>query len=353
MSSEHGEISNQTICDSCQVDLQWSDTGYELFCPDCGEVVRNDTIDRGPEWREFDESDRSKRRTGAPTTPLISNNGIWSKIGNPQRDANGNLLSIQKRRQINRLQRQHRWGKTNSEKDRTIEQSLQEIKRVGSALGIPRSVLEIASTIQRRVIDEDIIKGRCIESTVGASVYAAARIEHITRSFSEIGSVSRVSTKRIRRAYLKITRQLDLGIPPVSPTEYLPRHISNIQDTASDSLGSNQLTDHEQEAKQFVEAFFETTTMSGRSPQCVASAAIYAAGVKLNQIIPRKLIATATGVNKKVIGEQYRDILRVGSDIDINRIEQEHNGEVFHPTVITRKLHDVERASYLIKNGDG
>ena len=39
----------------------------ELVCKDCGLVINDELLDTGPEWRAFDEEQKSKRsRTGSP-----------------------------------------------------------------------------------------------------------------------------------------------------------------------------------------------------------------------------------------------------------------------------------------------
>ena len=49
----------------------------EIVCMDCGFVVAAKIADRGPEWRAFDEDQRSKRtRVGAPLTYTIHDKGL-------------------------------------------------------------------------------------------------------------------------------------------------------------------------------------------------------------------------------------------------------------------------------------
>ncbi len=44
----------------------------ETVCEECGLVVAEDEIDRGPEWRAFDAAEKDqKSRVGAPTTNMM------------------------------------------------------------------------------------------------------------------------------------------------------------------------------------------------------------------------------------------------------------------------------------------
>lgn len=51
-------------CPECEGRLREQAT--ETVCDDCGLVVAEDTIDRGPEWRSFADEETNRERTGAP-----------------------------------------------------------------------------------------------------------------------------------------------------------------------------------------------------------------------------------------------------------------------------------------------
>lgn len=46
--------------------------------------------------------------------------------------------------------------------ERNLQCALSEVDRMASALGVPRSVREVASVIYRRSLKEDLIRGRFI-----------------------------------------------------------------------------------------------------------------------------------------------------------------------------------------------
>lgn len=91
-------VRSQRLCPECNSRLETG--GEETFCENCGLVVVEDRIDRGPEWRSFDD-DRNRERTGAPLTRSRHDRGLSTGIGRSTR------LSGQKRRQIARMRRQH------------------------------------------------------------------------------------------------------------------------------------------------------------------------------------------------------------------------------------------------------
>ncbi len=62
----------------------------ELVCMDCGFVVAAKIADRGPEWRAFDDEQRSKRtRVGAPLTYNHHDKGLSTTIDWHDRDVYG------------------------------------------------------------------------------------------------------------------------------------------------------------------------------------------------------------------------------------------------------------------------
>ena len=76
----------------------------EIVCMDCGFVVQQKMADRGPEWRAFDDEQRSKRtRVGAPLTYTIHDKGLSTTIDWHDRDIYGKSLSPGQKAQVYRL----------------------------------------------------------------------------------------------------------------------------------------------------------------------------------------------------------------------------------------------------------
>jgi transcription initiation factor TFIIB len=69
----------------------------ETVCEDCGLVIEEQHLDRGPEWRVYDEDERE--RTGAPLTAARHDRGLSTEIRHGT-NAHGNELSAQKRQRL-------------------------------------------------------------------------------------------------------------------------------------------------------------------------------------------------------------------------------------------------------------
>jgi len=124
---------------------------------------------------------------------------------------------FEKRSQMHRLRKWQERIRTKDAGERNLQFALSEIDRMASALGVPRSVREVASVIYRRALKEDLIRGRSIEGVATSALYAACRKEGIPRSLEEISEVSRVERKEIGRTYRYISQELGLEMRPVDP----------------------------------------------------------------------------------------------------------------------------------------
>ena len=119
---ENGE--DELICPECSGRLV-TDTGRgETVCRDCGLVVDEGGIDRGPEWRAFDSAERDRKsRVGAPTTRMMHDKGLSTTIGWQDKDAHGNALSSRQRRRMGRLRTWDERFRTRNSKERNLKQA--------------------------------------------------------------------------------------------------------------------------------------------------------------------------------------------------------------------------------------
>src|SRR6056297_2164703 len=196
----------------------------ELIHEPTGLVLEDDQIDRGPEWRAFNHSERQeKSRVGAPTTKTMHDKGLTTTIDWKDKDAYGRSISSKKRSQMHRLRKWQERIRTKDAGERNLQFALSEVDRMASAMGVPRAVREVASVIYRRALNEDLIRGRSIEGVATSALYAACRKEGIPRSLEEIAEVSRVERKEIGRTCRYISQELGLELKPVDPAKYVPR----------------------------------------------------------------------------------------------------------------------------------
>lgn len=289
-------------CPECGGGIIEDEAHGEQTCESCGLVFEEALVDRGPEWRTFEAGDNSKKsRVGAPTTKLMHDKGLSTKISWQDKDANGAAIAARKRA---RLQRLRTWDERFRAKDateRNLKQAFGEIDRMASALGIPESVRETAGVLYRRAAEEDLLPGRSIEGMSTAALYAAARQQGMPRPLSAFADVSRVEEIRIQRAYRYLSRELGLTLEPEDPTEYLPQFASAL-DVSEEA---------QRVARDILEVATQNAIQSGKSPAGLAAAALYASTHLTNEQLTQETVSNVCHICQTTIRSRYQELLEV------------------------------------------
>lgn len=278
--------------------------GRERLCTGCGLVLDDQSIDHGPEWRAFDARERAKKkRTGAPRTHRRHDKGLTTEISWSDKDAFGRNLSNRKRQQMSRLRKRHERSRAQG-KERGVRFALGEIERMSSALGLKKSVREIASAVYQQVADRDLIRGRSLEAAATACLYIGCRQNGVPVPPDKLYSVARVGKIETDRSYRKFSRELGLSLEPIEPAQYLPRFISALD--ASSEL--------EATARDIIEVTTDEGLHSGKSPSAFAASAIYAAGVMTNERYTQEQIADVCDVTTVTIRNRYQEQMQIVSE---------------------------------------
>lgn len=277
----------------------------ESLCTDCGLVLDEDALDRGPEWRAFNADERDeKRRVGAPTTQLLHDKGLSTTISRQDKDAHGRSISARKRARLQRLRTWDERFRTKDAHERNLKQALGETSRMASALDLPEPVHETASVLYRRAIEEGLLPGRSIEGMASASLYAAARQHGLPRPLAEFAEVSRVEKIRVQRAYRYLARELGLAIEPEEPSQYLPRLASSLEVSS----------EAERLSRELLKVVTEAGVHGGKSPAGLAAAALYAAARLTNEQLTQETVSNAGYVSTMTIRNRYQEILEIYGD---------------------------------------
>lgn len=274
-------------CPECDGALQ--PEGGETLCTDCGLIVSEDWLDRGPEWRSFQGDGDSRERTGAPLTRSRHDRGLTTEIGRSAR------LSGRKRRRVARMRIQHDRARIRSKAERNRVYAFTEIHRLASALSLPDSIRDAACALFESAQDENLLHGRSIEGFAAASLYAACRVDSLSRTMEEVVAAARADEGELKAAYDAMNRALGLPTGPIDPREYLPRFASEL-----DLPQSIERTAHE-----FVERATDLGLTNGRNPCGVAAACLYAAATERDYPLTQSDAATVAGVTPVTVRSSY------------------------------------------------
>jgi transcription initiation factor TFIIB len=267
---------------------------------DCGFVVAAKIADRGPEWRAFDDEQRSKRtRVGAPLTYTIHDKGLSTTIDWHDRDVYGKSLSPGQKAQVYRLRKWQRRIRVSDATERNLAFALSEITKISNNLNLPKNILETASVVYRKAVKERLIRGRSIQGVTSAALYLACRQCGLPRTLDEVAQASNVNKKEVGRSYRFLIKELNYSIPPLRPSQYITKF-------------SNQLTMQgkvEEIAHKILASAKELKLTSGRGPTGIAAAASYIASVLTGERKTQREIAEIAQVTEVTIRNRYKELV--------------------------------------------
>jgi len=299
--SQRSEPQKVQVCPECSSTRLMRDYECaEIVCMDCGFVVAAKIADRGPEWRAFDDEQRSKRtRVGAPLTYTIHDKGLSTTIDWHDRDIYGKSLSPGQKAQVYRLRKWQRRIRVSDATERNLAFALSEITKISNNLNLPKNILETASVIYRKAVKEKLIRGRSIQGVTSAALYLACRQCGLPRTLDEISQASTVPKKEVGRSYRFLIKELNYSIPPLKPSQYITKF-------------SNQLTMQgkvEEIAHKILASAKELKLTSGRGPTGIAAAASYIASVLTGERKTQREIAEIAQVTEVTIRNRYKELV--------------------------------------------
>jgi transcription initiation factor TFIIB len=275
-------------CPECDGPL--AATNCETVCERCGLVVAEDTLDRGPEWRSFEDDETDRARTGAPLTRSRHDRGLSTEIGRSTR------LKGRKRRRMDRMRRQHNRAQTRSKRERNKMIGFIEIRRVTSDLSLSKTIRERACVCFESAQEADLLVGRSIEGFAAAAVYATCRTAEVARTLEEVAGAAQATTDELRVAYDALNQELGLPTGPIDPREYLPRFATELDVPQS----------VERRARALVETAHDQDLVAGRNPGGVAAGCLYLAAREEGVELTQAATADVAGVSPVTLRSTYQ-----------------------------------------------
>jgi transcription initiation factor TFIIB len=287
-------------CPRCGKGPMVIDTGGgELFCSNCGFVVKEKIEEVGPEWRAFSKEEKDDRsRTGIPASLAMHDMGLATVIGYENRDASGRSLPSSIRSTIERLRTWDGRSQVHEPVDRNLRQAFSELDRLTDKLNVGDAVIEKSAYIYRKALERGLVRGRSISALIAASIYAACRDTETPRTLKDVAAVSNVKKKDIARCYRLLLREMDLKMPVVDPTKCVSRIASR--------SGLSEKT--KRRALDILKKAGETKTSAGKDPMGLAAAALYVACVLEGENKTQKDVAEAAGVTEVTIRNRYKGL---------------------------------------------
>ncbi len=304
------EVEKTTKCPECGSRRlsQDYDRG-ELVCDECGLVIEDVYIDKGPEWRSFDMvQEENRARTGAPMTEMLHDKGLSTSIDRRNKDSYGKTISGTNRAQIYRLRKWQRRTRISGGKERNLASALKELKRMGSIMELPSNVVEKTAFLYREAVEKDLIRGRSIKIILVSLLYVVCRLENIPRMLDDFAENSEYNRKEIGRTYRFLSRKMVLKMKPSRPEEYLQRFCNTL------SLRGEV----KKRAEEILKMAEEKNLVSGKGPTGMAAAAIYIASINYGDKRTQNEIAEIANVTEVTVRNRYKELVeKLDIELDI------------------------------------
>ena len=300
MSKKKNNLVDNDVCPECgSANIINDEDSGEVICGSCGLVLRESTINDGPEWRAFTPGEKETRsRVGAPLSFAVHDKGLTTVIGRVGKDAYGRNIPLDTKLQMLRLRKWQIRSRVHSSVDRNLAQAMAELDRLSDKLHIPPNIKEKAAVIYRTALDQGLVRGRSISAIAAASLYAACRMTQTPRTLREITHVSTIEKKDIARCYRLMLKELNIQMPIPDAQLRIPKIAAKV--------GVGEKT--QQKAVEILRRAGKLKTTAGKDPMGLAAAALYIACQMTDEKRTQKVIADAAGVTEVTIRNRYKGL---------------------------------------------
>ena len=298
------------FCVECTGELIFDNSRGEIICSNCGLVTESKMIDHSQEWRAYSNDEYNNRsRTGDPLDVLsddIKLRSTFSSINLLTTDAKGNRLSPTKRfdfYRLSKLDNRSRQGEI-----RNLRIALRELSRIISQLELPNNVSKMASSIYRKALRLDLIRGRSIDSMMTASVYIACRESGVPQTLKDIVvATPSLSIKDLARCVRTMIRFMKLK-PQYSKYSL---YIYRLGEKLKLSMDTRVF------AVDIVEKAKNQGILMGKNPMSVAAACLYIAGIQCNERRTQLEFSKASKTTPVTIRNRFKELIEILDLVDI------------------------------------
>jgi transcription initiation factor TFIIB len=276
-----------------------------------GLVLGDRIVDTRSEWRTFanDENGDDPSRVGAAADPLLNGSQLDTVISG--RDGYSGRA-----KELSRAQAKNATSKS----ERNLIAAYKEIGAMSEAIGLPKSVSDIAKQLYKKVEDSKQLKGKTIQSIIAACLFIACRKANVPRTFKEICALTKVPKNEIGRVYKTIEKLLVAdaqatgagNLPTANPAaapQYTPTASTNAADLMIRFCNRLQLPPSVQAiCVELAKRMADAGTLAGRSPISIAAAGIFFVSWFMGKGKSAKDVGEAASVSEGTVRNAYKVI---------------------------------------------
>ena len=271
----------------------------EIICSSCGRVMLDRIQDVGPEWRAFTAAEANDRsRTGIPTSLARYDMGLYTIIGQTDKDARGQKLDLSIRSTMGRLRAWDFRTQAYTSADKNLQQAFNELGRLKDKLGLSDAIIEKSAYIYRKAHERGMVRGRTISGILAAALYIACRELRNPRTLKDIAIIINIKRKDIARIYKLLVIELDIKIPVVDPMNCI-------------TMIANKVNLREKTRRKAMSIMHDVTKReisAGKNPMGLAASVLYLSCLKTGEYRKQINFAEAAGVTEVTIRNICRNL---------------------------------------------
>lgn len=275
----------------------------EIICSNCGHVMVDKIQETMQEWRAFNYTDKGNSRSRMGTTSSLARHdmGLYTIIGQTNRDASGHNLTAPVLSTISRLRvwdnRTQLDPSSYLPSHRNFQTTFNNLARSKDKLGLSYAIIEKTAYIYRKAHKRGLIRGRSMQALLAACVYIACREMENPRTLRDLATIMNIKRKDITRSYRMLVLELDFKIPLIDHMKSIIR-ISNNLDLSEKT---------KRKAIQIMDKVIRSRVSAGKGPMGLAATVVYFACHVNGESKTQREIAKAAGVTDVTI----RNISRI------------------------------------------
>ena len=287
-------------CQICKDETVIFDHGTgEKICSGCGIVlsVEREYIDPLLDTN----TNLSNMNLGTPSSLAHHDKNLSTMISYSNVDADGVAISVDQRSAIQRMRRWNKISNNNRSYHRNLKNAFSVLIRIKDKLSLSETIIEKSAYYYRRILDQNLIKGRSIRGFVVACVYVSCREMNVPRTIEEIAEISNTDKIFAGKCYRLLVRKLKVRLPSIDSSSHLARIANNA------SISERTL----RHAVQMMSQIKDDPISFGKDPCAIAVAVLYGACLDKGEKTSQSRISLAGNVSVVTLRKRFLDIKKI------------------------------------------
>jgi transcription initiation factor TFIIB len=287
-------------CENCKAESVVFDHGTgEKICSGCGVVI---SVEREYIDPLLDtNTNLGNMNLGTPSSLAHHDKNLSTVISYANVDADGVAISIDQRSAIQRMRRWNKISNNNRSYHRNLKNAFAVLIRIKDKLSLSETIVEKSAYYYRKILDQNLIKGRSIKGFVVACVYVSCREMNVPRTIEEIAEISDADKIFAGKCYRLLVRRLKVRLPSIDSTSHLAR-IANNANISERTL---------RHAAQMMAQVKDDPISFGKDPCAIAVAVLYGACLDKGEKTSQSRISQAGSVSVVTLRKRFLDIRKI------------------------------------------